>query len=258
MIDIHCHILPGVDDGAKTLEESLEMCRMAAADGIQTIVASPHQQDGVYNTAAETILQKAELLRRAVKQAAIPLTILPGADVYIDVNTAESIANGSVMTINQTGRYFLMEFPSHTLPANIDKLIFNLLLKNITPVLTHPERIGEVQQHPGQVYELVSLGVLSQITAMSLTGGFGRHAQKCAKTLVEHNLAHIIATDAHSVASRPPILSKGVEVAARIVGKEQAQAMVTTIPRQIISGEPVVNLEPPIPVKRRGFLSLFT
>jgi len=253
MIDIHCHILPGVDDGAKTLEESLEMCRMAAADGVTTIVGTPHQHDGVYNTPSATILAKVELLNAALKQAQIPLTILPGADVYIDVNTQEKIANGEIMTINRTKRYFLLEFPSHTLPANIENMVFNLMLKNIVPVLTHPERIGEVQQHPNRIYDLVSLGVLSQITAMSLTGGFGRHAQKCAKLLVEHNLAHIIASDAHSIDSRPPILSKGVKEAAKIVGNDAAQAMVTTIPQRVISGQPVEDLEAPVPIRRRWF-----
>ena len=253
MIDIHCHILPGVDDGAKTLEESLEMCRMAAADGVTTIVGTPHQHDGVYNTPSATILAKVQLLNAALKQAQIPLTILPGADVYIDVNTVDKITNGEIMTINQTKRYFLLEFPAHTLPTNIENIVFNLMLKNVVPILTHPERIGEVQQHPNRVYDLVSLGVLSQITAMSLTGGFGRHAQKCAKTLVEHNLAHIIASDAHSIESRPPILTKGVKEAAKIIGKEQALAMVTTIPQQVISGKPVEDLEPPIPIKRGWF-----
>lgn len=253
MIDIHCHILPGIDDGAETIEESLEMARMAVADGTTKIVATPHQQNGVYNNSAERIRQHVEHLRTALKEAGIPLKILPGADVHIDVNTVAHIKSGEIMTVNQTGRYFLLEFPAHAIPPNIEKITFDLLLKNVTPILTHPERIAEVQDNPQRIYELVSSGVLSQITAMSLSGGFGRRAQKCAKTLLEHNMAHIIASDAHSTRSRPPILSEGVKVAAKIVGDELAEAMVTSIPRQIVNGKAVPHLEPPLPVKRKFF-----
>ncbi len=250
MIDLHCHILPHIDDGAQSLEESLEMCRLAANDGIKTIVATPHQQDGVFNNNAASILQQIETLQKALKDTDISLEILPGADVHIDVSTTENILNKKVMTINDNGRYFLLEFPAHSIPPNIDRIIFDLLLKNIVPILTHPERIGEVQENPNRIYDLLSSGVLSQITAMSLTGGFGRRAQKCAKLLLKHHLAHIIASDAHSATSRPPILSEGIRVASRIVGKEQAINMVTTIPQQIIRGETIFHIEPPIPVKR--------
>ena len=250
MIDIHCHILPGIDDGSENLTETLEMCRLAIADGITTIVATPHQQDGVYNNSSESIRKQVDVVKDALKHEDLSLEILPGADVHIDVHTAEMIQQGEIMTINNTGRYFLLEFPAHSIPPNINKIIFHLLLKNIIPVLTHPERIAEVQDNPSRVYDLVSTGVLSQITAMSLTGGFGRRAQKCAKTLLKHNLAHIIATDAHSIQSRPPILSEAVKVASRIVGQEQATDMVTTIPRYLIKGEAIVNLPSPIPIKR--------
>lgn len=253
MIDLHCHILPNVDDGPETLQETLEMCRMAVADGITTIVATPHQQNGVYQNSAEKILKKVEEVALELKHANIPLELLPGADVHIDVHTGDKIRQGEIMTVNNTGRYFLLEFPAHSIPPNIEKIVFNLLLKNITPILTHPERIAEVQEYPDKIYNLVSSGVLSQITAMSLTGEFGPRAQKCAKTLLKHQLAHIIATDAHSVTGRPPLLSKAVEAASRIVGREEAMTMVTTIPLHVLRGEPVLNLPPPLHIKRKLF-----
>lgn len=253
MIDLHCHILPYIDDGPETLQETLEMCRMAVADGITTIVATPHQHNGVYENSAKTILKKVEEATLELKNANIPIELLPGADVFIDVQTGEKIQQGEIMTVNNTGRYFLLEFPAHSIPPNIEKIIFNLLLKNITPILTHPERIAEVQEYPDKIYSLVCSGVLSQITAMSLTGGFGSRAQKCARTLLKHHLAHIIATDAHSATGRPPLLSKAVEAASHIVGDEEATKMVTTIPLHIIRGEPVLNLPPPLHIKRKLF-----
>lgn len=253
MIDIHCHILPEMDDGAESLDETLEMCRMALADGITTIVASPHQQDGVYQNSANAILEKVRVVNAHLKQAQIQIELLPGADVRIEVDTGEKILNGEVLSINNTKRYFLLEFPSHAIPLNIDKLIFNLLLKNITPVLTHPERIYEVQESPNRVYELVEMGVLSQVTAMSITGGFGRRVKKCAQTLLKHNMVHIIASDAHSIDHRPPILSDAVEVVSRMLGEERTMEMVTTIPSQIVRGEVVGIIPAPIKIQRKLF-----
>lgn len=253
MIDIHCHILPNVDDGAKSLEATIEMCRMAIADGVKIIVATPHQQNGVYNNPTATILDNVRAVSAVLKKANLPLRLLPGADVHIDVHTGEKIAQGKILTINNTKRYFLLEFPSHAIPPNIDKLIFNLLLKNIVPILTHPERIAEVQENPGRIYDLIASGVLSQITAMSITGEFGSRAQKCARTLLQHNLAHIIASDAHSPKQRPPLLSEAVRAASQIVGAEQARDMVTTIPIKVIKGEPIHFLPLPLKIRRKRF-----
>lgn len=253
MIDIHCHLLPELDDGAESLDETLEMCRMALADGTTTIVATPHQQDGVYQTPVAAIVAGVRSVRAELKKANLHLQIVPGADVRIEVDTGEKIIKGEILSINNTKRYFLLEFPSHSIPLNIDRLIFNLLLKNITPVLTHPERIAEVQENPNRVYELVEMGVLSQVTAMSITGGFGERAKKCAHTLLKHHLVHIIASDAHSTHSRPPILSDAVKVVSRMLDEETAQHMVTTIPAQIIRGEPVSIFAQPIKIERKRF-----
>ncbi len=253
MIDIHCHILPNVDDGPESLDETLEMGRIALADGVTTIVATPHQRNGVHHNSADSILENVQTVASFLKKSNIDLKLLPGADVHIEVDTGEKILQGEIMSINNTKRYFLLEFPAHAIPFNIDKLIFNLLLKNITPILTHPERILEVQENPNCIYELVSMGVLSQITAMSVTGDFGPRVRKCAQTLLKHNLAHIIASDAHSVDFRPPILSDAVRVVGRLLGEERAMEMVTTVPLQVIRGEPVQGFAPPIKVRRKLF-----
>jgi protein-tyrosine phosphatase len=253
MIDIHCHILPNVDDGPETLDETLEMCRMALADGTTTIVATPHQRNGVHYNSSESILENVQTVASLLKKSNMDLELLPGADVHIEVDTAEKILQGEIMSINNTKRYFLLEFPAHAIPLNIDKLIFNLLLKGITPILTHPERILEVQENPNRIYELISMGVLSQITAMSVTGEFGTRPRKCARTLLKHNLAHIIASDAHSADYRPPILSDAVKIVSRLLGEERAMEMVTTVPLQIVRGEAVQVLIPPTKIRRKLF-----
>jgi protein-tyrosine phosphatase len=188
-----------------------------------------------------------------VRRANIPIELLPGADVRIEVDTGEKIVSGEILSINNTKRYFLLEFPSHAIPMNIDKLIFNLLMKNIIPVITHPERILEVQQNPNRVFDLVSMGALSQVTAMSITGGFGRRVKKCAHTLLKHNLVHVIASDAHSLDYRPPILSEAVSAVSKILDKERALQMVNTVPAYIIQGESVQILPSPIKIQRKLF-----
>jgi protein-tyrosine phosphatase len=253
MIDIHCHILPEMDDGPESLDETLEMCRIALDDGITTVVATPHQRDGIHHNSAKAIVEKVQTVASHLKQANIPLELLPGADVHIEVNTGEKILQGEILSINNTKRYFLLEFPAHAIPPNIDRLVFNLLLKNIIPVLTHPERILEVQENPGRIYELVSIGVLSQITAMSVTGGFGPMARKCASTLLKHNLVHIIASDAHSVDHRPPILSDAVKAVSRLLGEERAMEMVTMAPLEIIRGEQISHFSSPIKIQQKRF-----
>jgi len=253
MIDIHCHILPNVDDGPESLDETLEMCRIAVADGTTAIVATPHQRSGVHHNSVESILENVRTVVSLLKKSNLDLELFPGADVHIEVDTAEKIVQGDIMSINNTKRYFLLEFPAHVIPLNIDKLIFNLLLKGITPILTHPERILEVQENPNRVYELVSMGVLSQVTAMSVTGGFGAGVRRCVRTLLKHNLAHIIASDAHSADYRPPILSDAVKVVSRLLGEECAMEMVTSVPLQIIRGEPVQVFAPPMKIRRKLF-----
>jgi protein-tyrosine phosphatase len=230
------------------------MCRIAAADGIRTIVASPHQQDGVYQTPANAIFTTVRNVAEHIRQAGIAIELLPGADVRVEVDTGEKILSGEIVSINNTKRYFLLEFPAHAIPMNIDKLIFNLLLKNITPILTHPERIHEVQEDPNRIFDLVAMGVPSQVTAMSIIGGFGRRAQKCARTLLTHNLAHIIATDAHSPDYRPPILSEAVKAVSKLLkDEERARHMVSTTPGRIIRGESVEIFPPPVKIQRKLF-----
>lgn len=256
MIDIHCHILPALDDGPETIEEALKMARVAVNDGIRTIVATPHAQSqtrssqcGGHKTSPGQILNEVERFNRTLREERISLTVLPGSDVPLDCNILDDIKNHKVMTVNNNPGYIMLELPSFGVPRNLPDLIWELKLSGITPIFSHPERNEAIQENIDMLYDFIMQGALSQITAMSLTGEFGKRPQKCAVSLLKRNLAHIIATDAHSVRRRPAILSRALEAAGKIVGISHALEMVTGIPDKIIKGEP---LHVPEPAKKKN------
>jgi len=250
LIDLHCHILPGLDDGSGSAEESLTMARMAIEDGIRTIVATPHTLDGVYNVTPVEITGGVASFRELLASRDLDLRVCEGADVHLSPGIADKIKTGAVPTLNNTGKYFLMELPAQTIPAGAKEEIFSLKIQGITPVVTHPERHPAILQDMNLLYDFIAMGALSQITAMSLTGEFGEDVQRCAQELLKHRLVHVIASDAHSPGSRPPLLSRAVNEAEELTGSESfALSLVKGIPAKILAGELV---EFPEPMRVRG------
>jgi protein-tyrosine phosphatase len=292
MIDLHLHLLPGLDDGAKTLEESIQMCWISYRDGVRTIVATPHTLNGLYVNDREAILAKVKELNEALiqcgmrnaecgikepnaalhtpqsemffnsairnPQSAIILNseiripssefrILPGADVHLCEKTLPHLDQGKVMTISDGKKYLFLEFPSQGIPYQAEKIIFQIMTRGMIPIITHPERNLEIGQRPQRYYEMIRMGCLGQVTAMSLTGEFGLRVRQIAERLLKNRLIHFIASDAHSTDGRPPILSEGVRAAEKIVGKEEAQKMVTQYPQAILEGHKP-KVPEPIPI----------
>ena len=275
MIDLHAHILPGLDDGAKTFEESLQMCWMSYRDGVRTIVATPHTLNGLYLNDRETILKKVGELNEALIHCGLRIAdcgiknsnseidfssinsefriphsefrILPGADVRLCENTLSHLDQGKVMTISDGKKYLFLEFPFQGIPYRAEEAIFQLMNRGIIPVITHPERNLEIGQRPQRYYEMIRVGCLGQVTAMSLTGEFGSRVRQIAERLLTNRLIHFIASDAHSINGRSSILSKAVRVAERIVGKEESQKMVTEYPQSVLEGRKP-SVPEPIPI----------
>ena len=251
MIDLHCHILPGIDDGPAHMDESLAMARQAAADGIKTLVAAPHTLNEVYLNPRHQVLEHVAHLQKALAEHKIDIEICMGSEVHICTGLAKKILAGEVATINDTGRYVLVEFPLHVIPPGSQEELFQMKLSDITPILAHPERNPVFQNHPERLGYFVDMGCLIQITAMSITGLLGEDAMDCAHTLLEQRKVHVIASDAHSFDNRPPILSPAVDVAARNLGsREEAEAMVIHRPRAILSGKPV-KAPNPKPIRKK-------
>ncbi len=245
MIDLHCHILPGVDDGSQSEDESLLMARKAVRDGIHTIVATPHTLNGVYTNPAKQVTSKATDLQRALTDNHIALKLHAGADVHLCPRMLGRIETGEAGTINNAKKYILLELPSQAIPPAVKDEIFTLMVNGITPIVTHPERNPTIQHNMNVLYELVRMGALCQVTAMSITGDFGATIMRCAERLLTHRLVHVIASDAHSADTRPPVLSVAVEAAAEIMGSyEDSERMVKEVPAAILSGDAIEALEP--------------
>ncbi len=252
MIDLHNHLLPGIDDGAKKVEETLQFLRLALRDGVRTIVATPHMKPGVYDNRRETILERMALVREAQKgDEAESVTLLPGAEVYFTADLPERARAGSLMTVADRGRYLLLELPYQQVPLGVDDMIFKLRLLGITPLMAHPERVAYYLEDIERVTASVRLGALTQVTAGSITGRFGDKARDFALDMLSRNLLHVLASDSHDVRYRPPVMSEAVRVAAGLVGEAAARRLVVDTPQSILDGREV-EIGETRPAPRRG------
>ena len=240
-VDIHCHVLPGLDDGAQTLDEALDLCRALVEDGVTHVVATPHQF-GRYEgrNQAPQIRQAVADLTVAIERSSIPITVLPGADVRLDERLATLLDQDVVMTVADHGRYLLLELPSQTFidPA---PLIAQLASRQITIILTHPERHDHLVRHPDAVARWMAKGALIQLTAASLLGECGRPAERSAWRWLSSPTPYgragtqvIIASDAHNLNTRPPRLSAAIDAIAERLGHTMAKRVCLENPLTIL------------------------
>ena len=219
------------------------MARMAVADGIRIIVASPHlfrkRAVNLWETNhKEEILAKINEFKQKLLAEGLELEILPGCDFPLSFEGLKLLDDDQVFTINDARRYLLLEFPYSSLPPATEDICFRLLSRGLTPIITHPERHLVLQETPKKLKRLLDLGCLAQLTASSLTGGFGRRVAQVSRKMLRQGYIQILATDAHNAQRRPPLLRQAMELAAAVVGQDQAQALVTDTPEKIIRGEP--------------------
>ena len=233
MIDLHCHLLPGIDDGAPDLDTSLEMARMAVADGITMIACTPHIYPGMFENDSAAIRRSIEQLRGHLAEAGIPLALTWGADAHVSPDLLPRLKAGTVPSLNDS-RYFLLEPPHHVAPPQFDSFVFSLVAAGYVPVITHPERLSWIDDHYKTFCSLSDQGVWMQVTAGSLTGRFGPGARYWAERMLDEGRVNILATDAHHPQRRPPLLAEGREAAARWVGKAEAVHLVETRPLGIL------------------------
>lgn len=236
MIDLHCHLLPGIDDGPPDLETSLAMARMAVADGITVTACTPHILPGLYNNSGPQIRQALEAFRAALARAEIPLRLCTGADVHVSPDLKEGLKSGRVLTLNDT-RYFLFEPPHHVPSPQLEAHAFGLQAAGYVPVLTHPERLSWIESYYEIFERMAERGVWMQLTAGSLVGRFGRRPRYWAERMLDEGLCHILATDAHDPVKRMPLLAEARDAAARRIGEEEATNLVETRPQGILENK---------------------
>ena len=255
MIDLHNHLLPGIDDGAKKVEETLEFLRIARRDGVRQVTATPHMKPGVYDNSRQTILDRVALVKEAQRgDEAEAVELLPGAEVFYTADVVERARRGELMSVADRGRYVLLELPYQQLPKQVDETIFQLKLLGLTPIMAHPERVAYYLEDLERVAASVRLGALTQVTGASITGLFGAKARNFALQMLERGLIHVIASDSHDVRYRPPILSAARELVRRRAGTDTELRIFERIPEAILAGR---DVEVPTPVeapRRRGLL----
>lgn len=235
MIDIHTHILPEVDDGPKSWDVSVEMCRMAAADGITHIVATPHSNDR-YHFDHDYLSGCVERLQDQVG----PTPVLSlGCDFHLSYDNLQSVLAEPHRYTIAGASYLLVELSDYSVPAQIGDCFSKLGDRGVTAVITHPERNAILRQRPQRVIEFVELGCAVQITANSLTGFWGQRVSRLATWLLEHEAVHAIASDAHDIKHRTPILSAARDLATQICGKDVAHSLVEENPRAMLTGQPL-------------------
>lgn len=236
MIDLHCHLLPGIDDGPRTLAESVAMARMAVADGITTCVVTPHIHPGRYDNHRDRIEMFARAFRRALAQQAVALEVQVGAEVRVSLESLDLVQRGQVPFVGQHRGWqvLLLELPHGGVPVGSLQLVDKLLQLQIRPLLAHPERNRVFMDNPRRLEPYVAAGCWLQVTAGSITGEFGKGAQKLAHRLLDEDAVRVVASDAHNLTSRPPVLSRAHAFIAQHWGGDVANDLMLRYPRQLL------------------------
>ena len=250
MIDLHTHLLPNWDDGAADWAEAQRMSKMAREDGISQIVLTPHVFRMTKPGNDERGL-KARIQGFLEQFKSDGIGFFPGAEVLVHPDMIAHIKDFD-LTINGSN-YVFIEFPAQQVPSGSMNLVYQMMLNGLIPIISHPERNAELTRSPKILYELIREGAIAQVTAQSLTGGFGRHIRKTAEKFMRNGLVHLIASDAHNSETRPPRLSEAVKTASKIAGLAKAVAMVTTVPAAILANEQIPDLGEPVSPAKLSF-----
>lgn len=236
MIDLHSHLLHGVDDGAQTLDEAIALARRAVQDGIRLSVLTPHLHPGRYDHRRSDLARRLDDFRVALAAENVPLEVRLGGEVRFGLEALELLLEDQVPFLGTVDSYrvMLLEFPHQMIPVGSQQFVEKLMQMKIRPLIAHPERNKSVMARPDRLIGFLDSGCWLQLTAGSLVGRFGEAAQAASRYILEQNWAHVIATDAHNMEHRPPVLSEGREAAARIVGEQLAELMVGQRPAEIV------------------------
>lgn len=250
MIDLHCHILPGLDDGAKDLEEALEMARIAQKDGIEKIVATPHlfREDYRYEDFGK-VRDKLERLNRLLRKNKIDVEILLGAEVHISHDLVEKVRKNREMLVLNGSSYMFVEFPSDHIFRDVKNLFFELMSEGIIPIIAHPERNSVFTHNPSILFDLIQMGALAQGNSGSFHGLYGDHARESLANFLAWNLIHFIASDGHNTRLVSPRLSEALKTAVSLIGEAKAKALVRDNPKAVLDDRELPYLDNPVDPK---------
>lgn len=251
IVDLHCHILPEIDDGSPDLEHSLSLAKQAVDDGVTHILCTPHHLDNNFVNHKEDVINDVNAFQKELTQRQIPLRVFPGQEVHINGDLISKY--NDLLGIDANKRYMLLEFPHGNVPGYAEQMIFKLKKLGTTPVIVHPERNSEIQSNLKLLYDFIEKGALAQVTATSYVGGFGDKVAEISKQMVEHNLVQIVASDAHTLKGRKFVLHEALNQMADDFGEDKAIQFEKNA-ENLINGERVVAYDySPIKKKKKFF-----
>lgn len=252
-VDLHCHILPGIDDGARDLEESIEMAKMAVEDGIGHILCTPHHLNGRFENNRNEVIEKVAALQEELDRQKIPLELYEGQEVHLNEEIPNQLRAGNILCADLSDKYFLLEFPTDDIPAFAEPLINEILVMGKTPIIVHPERNSKMIKDPNRLLPFIEMGCLAQLTAPSICGHFGKKIKKTAEIMLDHNMVHMVASDAHNTTTRPFMMTQAFNVIEQQFGEDMA-TFLQNMARHILNGDEVAIYEP---TPYKTYFSLF-
>lgn len=264
MIDIHTHILPGLDDGAKDMTETLNIVRQLSDSGFKTLIATPHVLEGRGFLSVAEILAVTEEVRERVREAGIPVEILPGAENYIFPDMAKWVREGRLLTLGNLGKYFLVELPMHEIPHYTDQVFFELQVQGLIPVLAHPERYRGLFEEPERLIDWATKGILFQLDLRSLSGHYGPQPKQLGERMLHSDLIHLVGSDAHRVSRSDASYIEALRNVEELVGERRFEELALINPETILDGKPLERerdyclQELVLKKRKRRFWSLFT
>ena len=239
MIDMHSHILPNIDDGSRSMEETYNLIKEANKAGFEAIVATPHYIEGYYETDAIENQKIFDEVYENVQKEYIKLKMYLANEIYLSDNIIKLIKENKANTINNT-KYILFEMPLNAEPMNLYDVVYEILQQEFYPILAHPERYSFIQKKPEIVYELIQKGVLMQANYASILGIYGKRAKKTVKILLKNNMIHLLGSDTHrenTIYTKMPIILKKLN---KIIGEAKMQELTNTNPKLILNNKPLV------------------
>jgi protein-tyrosine phosphatase len=241
LIDLHCHILPGVDDGSKDMQMSLDLARAAVDQGITNSLVTPHHMDGEYTNHKKDVIRKTDDFQQALDKEEIPLKVFASQEVHLTGELMNAIAQNDVLFMDETNRYLLLELPHSGIPEYTADMIFDLTTRGITPVIAHPERNQGFQKDPDKIFNFVKMGCLTQLTSSSYLGVFGKHVQELTEQIIKANLGFIFSSDAHNFKGRRYLMKEAFEKLEREEGPRKAQ-LFNLNAKNVINGDDVEDM----------------
>ncbi|MCY3040746.1 tyrosine protein phosphatase [Aerococcus urinae] len=255
MIDLHCHILMGMDDGPKQIEDSLALARQAENQGVTHIVCTPHHMNRSWMNPRPQVVQAVQSFQSRLDQEGINITLFPGQELRLHGEILENIKKGEICFYDEFNKYLLIEFPTGGVPQYTDRIFYELGIQGIRPVIAHPERNKAIQKNPEILKDLVEKGALGQVTAASLNGKLGRQVKRLSLDLIEANLIHVVASDAHHPKRRPFDLAQAYDQVEKHFGKVASQRFDQTA-RDLVNGDPI-DIGGVSSIRKKKFLGLF-